>query len=100
MFNRFVIAGPIAIAVSAIVLGAAAAPASAAPQTCAVAPAKIRAAAATSTDADAARKALVMVATAEKMCAEGGSYDASKKFAAAAKVLGTDLAALPAPSAQ
>ncbi len=99
MNARFFIAAPIAFAVSLAFIGAAASPAMAAPATCTIAPAQIRAAAATA-NPDAARKALLMVATAEKMCEQGGTFDAGKKFAAAAKVLGTDLASLPAPTAQ
>lgn len=99
MIKRFLIAAPLAIAISAAFVGAAASPAMAAEATCTQTPAQIRAAAASATP-DQARKALVMVATGEKMCAEGGRFDAAKKFAAAAKVLGTDLASLPTPSAQ
>ncbi|MEN9932011.1 MAG: hypothetical protein RIS17_584, partial [Pseudomonadota bacterium] len=39
-------------------------------------------------------KVLSLVATGEKLCAEDAKYEAGKKFAAAAKLLGTDLAAL------
>ena len=99
MISRFLIAAPVALVISAAFLGAAASPALAAESTCNVAPAQIRTIAATA-NPNQARKALLMVETGEKMCAEGGRFDATKKFAAAAKLLGTDLASLPMPSAQ
>ena len=99
MITRFLIAAPLAIAISAAFLGATASPALAADTTCAQAPAQIRAAAVNAAP-DQARKALAMVATGEKICAEGGRFEAAKKFAAAAKALGTDLASLPGVSVQ
>ena len=84
---------PAALAVSAAFIGAAAAPAVAADATCANAPAQIRSIAATA-QPDQARKALSLVNVGEKLCAAGGRNEAGKKFSAAAKVLGTDMAAL------
>ncbi|PZN93887.1 MAG: hypothetical protein DCF31_11360 [Alphaproteobacteria bacterium] len=74
-------------------LGAAASPAMAAENACNTAPAQIRTIAATA-QPDQARKALSLVQTGEKLCEAGGRGEASKKFAAAAKALGTDMAAL------
>ena len=100
MFNRFLIAAPLAIAISAASFAIAAGPAGAASVNCAATPAQLRAAAATATP-DQARKALTLVSVGEKICLEGGNFEAGKKFSAAAKMLGTDLAALPsAPAAQ
>ena len=97
MNTRFLVI-PIAFAVSAAFIGAAATPAMASEtSTCATAPAQIRTLAATA-QPDAARKALTLVATGEKLCDAGGRYEAGKKFSAAAKVLGTDMAALKGTS--
>jgi hypothetical protein len=100
MNNRFLIA-PIAFAVSLAFVGAAATPAMAADAaTCSTAPAQIRTAAATA-QPDQARKALSLVNVGEKLCAAGGRAEAGKKFSAAAKALGTDMASLTsAPTAQ
>jgi hypothetical protein len=86
---------PLALVVSTVILGASASPAMAAAATCATTPAKVRAAAATATP-DQQKKALQLVSVGEKLCAENSDFEASKKFAAAAKALGTDLASLPA----
>ncbi len=101
MTSRFLIV-PIAFAISATFIGAAASPALATPaNVCTTMPTQIRSVATTATP-DNARKALTLVATGEKLCAEGGRFEAGKKFAAAAKLLGTDVAALSAqtPTAQ
>lgn len=101
MNNRFILA-PIAFAISAAFIGAAASPAMAAETgICATAPAQIRTAA-TKAEADQARKALGLVSVGEKLCEAGARNEAGKKFAAAAKALGTDMAALTsaAPTAQ
>ncbi len=99
MTNRFLIV-PVAFAISAAFIGFAAAPAAAAENACNTAPAQIRSIAATA-QPDQARKALSLVNTGEKLCEAGGRNEAGKKFAAAAKALGTDLAALStAPTAQ
>ncbi len=101
MTNRFFIV-PIAFAISAAFIGAAATPAVAAEaNSCTTAPAQIRSIAATA-QPEQARKALSLVNTGEKLCEAGGRNEAGKKFAAAAKVLGTDMAALStsAPTAQ
>ena len=100
MTNRFLIV-PVAIAISAAFIGAAAAPAMAAEATCTTTPAKIRTLAASAPSADGARKALTLVNVGEKLCVEGARNEAGKKFSAAAKLLGTDVASLnAAPSAQ
>lgn len=101
MNNRFLII-PIAFAISAAVIGAAAAPAMAAETgACATAPAQIRTVAATA-QPDQARKAISLANVGQKLCDAGARNEAGKKFAAAAKALGTDLAALntAAPTAQ
>ena len=100
MNNRFLIA-PIAFAISAAFIGAAATPAMAdEAKTCVTTPAQLRNIAATA-QPDDQRKALTLVSVGERLCAAGGRYEAGKKFAAAAKVLGTDVAALSsAPTAQ
>lgn len=100
MNNRFLLA-PIAVAISFAFIGAAASPAMAAgTNVCATAPAQIRAA---STTADTAqvKKAMNLVNVGEALCKEGAKNEANKKFSAAAKALGTDMAALnSAPTAQ
>ncbi len=100
MNNRFLLA-PIAFAISAAFIGAAASPAMAAEsKTCVTTPAQLRDIAATA-QPDEQRKALSLVTIGEKLCAAGGRSEAGKKFAAAAKLLGTDVASLgSAPSAQ
>ena len=89
MFTRL-IALPLAVLAIAAVPAAAGAPVS-----CTATPAQIR----TLADAkggDDAAKALKLVATGERLCAEDAKFEAGKKFAQAAKLLGTELAALPA----
>jgi hypothetical protein len=100
MNNRFFLA-PIALAISLTFIGAAATPAMAGgTNVCATAPAQIRSASATA-QADAAKKAIHLVNVGEALCKEGARNEANKKFAAAAKALGTDMAALTsAPTAQ
>ncbi|MFZ4689967.1 MAG: hypothetical protein ACOYLS_12065 [Polymorphobacter sp.] len=101
MNSRFLIA-PIAFAISAAFIGAAATPAMAGgTNACETAPAQIRTIAATA-QPEQARKALGLVNVGEKLCEAGGRNEAGKKFAAAAKALGTDMAALStaAPTAQ
>jgi hypothetical protein len=93
MTNRFILA-PIAFAIVA----AAATPAVAAESgVCATAPGQIRTVAATA-EADKARKALGLVNVGEKLCEAGARNEAGKKFSAAAKALGTDMAALTSAS--
>ena len=100
MTNRFLIV-PVAIAISAAFIGAAASPALAGEPTCTTTPAKIRSLATSAPDATSARKALTLVSVGEKLCEEGARNEAGKKFSAAAKLLGTDVASLnAAPSAQ
>lgn len=95
MTNRFLIV-PVAIAISAAFIGAAAAPAVAAEATCTSTPVKIRSFAVVAPDAASARKALALVSVGEKLCDEGARNEAGKKFSAAAKLLGTDVASLNA----
>ncbi|MBC7505421.1 MAG: hypothetical protein H7267_06825 [Sandarakinorhabdus sp.] len=100
MTSRFLIV-PIAFAISAAFIGAASAPAMAADSTCTRTPAQIRTLAVTSADASSIRKALTLVSVGEKLCDAGARNEAGKKFSAAAKLLGTDLAAInAAPTAQ
>jgi len=80
----------IAIAVATL---AAAAPVTAAEVSCKQTPVAIRTLAQTA-QGDQAAKALKLVTTGEKLCAEDNRFEAGKKFAAAAKLLGTELAAL------
>ena len=98
MLNR-IIALPLAIAAAAIFIGAAASPAAAAQVSCTATPVQIRTLAVAKGGAVAA-KAINLVATGEKLCAADAKFEAGKKFAAAAKLLGTELAALPAAAAQ
>lgn len=93
MTKRFLLA-PLAVVISLTFVGAAASPAMAAgANVCATAPAQIRTAS-TTADASAAKKALHLVDVGEALCREGARNEANKKFAAAAKALGTDMAAL------
>lgn len=85
---------PLAIIAAATFVGAAATPAVAAEASCKLTPAQIRTLA-TTKGGEEAGKALKLVATGEKLCAEDAKFEATKKFAAAAKLLGTELAALP-----
>ncbi len=93
MITRFAIAAPIALALSAAFVSAAAfaAPAS----TCTTTPGQLRAAAST-VSADKQKSAMLLISTGEHLCAADATSEASKKFAAAARALGVDLAALPA----
>lgn len=65
---------------------------------CTTSPTAIRNAA-TSAQPEQAKKALRLVSVGEKLCEAGGRSEAGKKFAAAAKALGTDLAALTTATA-
>jgi hypothetical protein len=97
MSNRF-IALPLAIFAAVTFVGAAAAPATAATVSCSATPAQIRTLAAAK-GGEEATKAIKLVATGEKLCASDAKFEAGKKFAAAAKMLGTELAALPTAAA-
>jgi hypothetical protein len=100
MTSRFLVV-PIVFAISAAFVGAASAPAMAASGTCTTTPVQLRTLAATTPDDDSARKAMTLVNVGEKLCNEGARNEAGKKFSAAAKLLGTDVAALnTAPTAQ
>lgn len=90
---KHIIALPLAIVAAATFIGAAAAPAAAATVSCTTTPAQIRTLAVAKAGTEAT-KALQLVATGEKLCAADAKFEAGKKFAAAAKLLGTELAAL------
>lgn len=82
------------IALPLAVLAIAAVPAAAGTKVdCAVTPTQIRTLADAKGGEDAA-KAMKLVVTGEKLCAADAKFEAGKKFAAAAKLLGTELAAL------
>lgn len=101
MNNRFFLA-PIALVISLAFVGAAATPAMAAPANiCQTAPDQLRSAS-VNADASKAKKAISLVNVGEALCKEGARNEANKKFSAAAKALGTDMAALTAgtPTAQ
>jgi hypothetical protein len=84
-------------ALVAVSVAALAAPAMAGANPCDTAPASLRALAGNA-EADKAKKALRLVLVGERLCAAGGRGEAAKKFAAAAKALDTDLAALSVPA--
>lgn len=86
MFNRALIAITIAAGFAAPAVAADA-------NTCKSTPVAIRNAAATA-QPEQAKKALRLVSVGEQLCDAGGRSEAGKKFAAAAKALGTDLAAI------
>jgi protein TonB len=67
------------------------------PFSCKATPAQLRALAAAKGGEDAA-KVIQLVATGEKLCADFSKLEAGKKFARAAELLGTDLAALSTTS--
>ncbi|WP_310474852.1 hypothetical protein [Sandarakinorhabdus sp.] len=92
MLNRFI---ALAITAAAVV----AAPVAAAPISCKATPAQIRTLAEAKGGEDAA-KAIKLVSTGEALCAADAKFEAGKKFAAAAKLLGTELAALSATAGQ
>jgi hypothetical protein len=92
MTNRF-------FAIAALTLATVAAPAFAAPVSCKATPAQIRTLA-EAKGGDEGAKALHLVATGEKLCAADAKFEAGKKFSAAAKLLGTELAALASTTGQ
>lgn len=91
MTSRF-----LTVAFATAIIGAAATPAMAATGSCATTPTQIRTLAATAPSADNARKALQLATVGEQLCEQGARYEAGKKFSAAAKLLGTDVASLNA----
>lgn len=100
MFARTLIAAPLALALGAVFMGFAVGPANAATlDTCTTAPAQLRTLAG-SADPAKAKKAMYHVVTGEALCEARADREAAKKFALAAKALGTDLASLAAPAAQ
>lgn len=86
-------------AVAAAFVAVAATPAAAAPVSCTQTPAQIRSLA-DAKGGEEATKALKLVVTGEKLCAADAKFEAGKKFAAAAKLLGTELAALATTTGQ
>lgn len=75
------------------------APALAAPATvCATTPTQLRTAA-TSADIGAQKKAMLLISAGERLCQADARDEASKKFAAAARALGVDMAVLPTATA-
>ena len=92
MLNRI-----IALALTAAAF--AATPAAAAAVSCKATPAQIRTLA-EAKGGEEATKAIKLVATGEALCASDAKFEAGKKFAQAAKLLGTELAALPTVAGQ
>lgn len=94
MIVRFLVAAPLAVAVATAFV-AAAVPAFAAPvQTaCDTTPGQLRTAA-TTAPAMAQQRAAILISTGEHLCADQARGEAAKKFAAAARILNVDLAAL------
>jgi hypothetical protein len=93
--RAFLLATPLAVALTVTSFGLIAAPAMATSETCAVAPAKLRGMAA-SADADAQRRAVRHIELGEALCDARNRTEATKKFNLAAKALGTDLATVMA----
>ena len=87
--SRAFIAAVIAFIISALALGGVVTPAAATTTDCVAMPAQLRAAAATAEPAKA-RKALSSVRTGEALCAADNSFEAGRKFRAAATALGLD----------
>ena len=85
--TRFIYAAPIALAVSALFLGATVSPAYAGGNACNAMPENIRSIAATA-DAKVAKRALGYTRTAEQLCEAGNDRAARKKFEQAYKQLG------------
>lgn len=86
--NRILFAAPLALAVSALFIGASIAPAAASEDICTVMPQNVRAAAAAA-EADVARKALKYAHNGVLLCDAGNERAAKKKFEIAFKTLGT-----------
>lgn len=95
MINRTIIALPLAIVAAATFVGAATPAFAGAAVSCTATPVQIRTLAAAKGGAEAT-KAIKLVATGEQLCAADAKFEAGKKFAQAAKLLGTELAALSA----
>jgi hypothetical protein len=97
MIVRFLVAAPLALALAtAFVAAAVPAYAGTTAAQCDAMPGQLRTAATTAA-APAQQRAAILIATGEKLCADHSRVEAGKKFAAAAHILGVDLAALPAP---
>lgn len=96
MMTRFLVAAPLALIAATAFIGAAV-PAFAAPAApaCEATPAQLRSAA-TTAPAAAQQRAAILISTGEHLCADRATGEANKKFAAAARALGIDLASLPA----
>jgi len=99
MTARLLIAVPFAIAAAATFVGAAV-PAYAAtvtPAQCASLPGQLRAAGATA-PAAAQTRAAILITTGEHLCTDMARDEAGRKFAAAARILGVDMASLATPT--
>ena len=96
MITRFLVAAPLALALATAFVGAAVpAYAGTNAEQCAAAPGQLRTVASTAAAA-AQQRAAILITTGEKLCDDHSRVEAGKKFAAAAHILGVDLAALPA----
>jgi hypothetical protein len=93
--RAFLLAAPLAVALTVASFGIAAGPAMASAEACAVAPAKLRGMAATA-ETDAQRRAVRNIELGEALCEARNRAEAAKKFNLAAKALGTDLATVMA----
>ncbi len=97
MVIRFLVAGPLALALATAFVGAAVpAYAGTTAAQCDTMPGQLRTASTIAT-IPSQQRAAILIATGEKLCAEHSRVEAGKKFAAAAHILGVDVAALPAP---
>ncbi len=94
MITRFLIAAPLALAITTVFVGAAVpAHAGTTVAQCEAMPSQLRTVAATAS-ASVQQRAAILITTGEKLCADHARVEGGKKFAAAAHILGVDLAAL------
>lgn len=97
MVTRFLIAAPLAVALATAFVGAAVPAYAATSQAvCDTTPGQLRAAS-TAAPAVTQQRAAILIATGEHLCADQARGEAAKKFAAAARILGVDMASLAAP---
>lgn len=103
MITRFLVAAPLALAAATAFVGAAVPAYAAAPPAaiCDTTPGQLRSAA-TAAPATAQARAAILIATGEHLCVDQARGEAAKKFAAAARILGVDMASLgtAAPAGQ
>lgn len=85
-------------AIVAVAAATVATPSIAAPSDCATAPAQLRGAATTAAP-DKQQRVLLLISAGERLCAADAAREADKKFAAAARALGVDMASLSTASA-